>query len=144
MLLKSPSRFSMKIFLLSAVLILTCICARSQNLIGLKEKEIRKYMKENHIDMNYNTVINSKFNYLKYSDNLENQTVLFFMTPDSVCRNVRIICDKSIKSQKLKELNSEYSKSGENIWIDKKEGKEYLLEMTDGKWSCVISIETKK
>jgi hypothetical protein len=81
----------MKIFLLSAVLILTCICARSQNLIGLKDKEIRKYMKENHIDMNYNAVINSKFNYLKYSDNLENQTVLFFLNPDSICRSVRII-----------------------------------------------------
>lgn len=134
----------MKIITLSAVLILICIYSHSQNLIGYKETEIRKYMKKNYSDMNYNTVINSKFNYLKYSDNLENQTVLFFMTPDSVCRNVQIICDMSLKSQKLKELNSKFIKSGENIWIDKKEGKEYLLEMTDGKWSCVISIETKK
>jgi hypothetical protein len=101
-------------------------------------------MKKNYCDMNYNTVINNNYNYLKYSDNLENQTVLFFLAPDSVCRNVRIICDMSIKSQKLKELNSKYLKSGENIWIDKQEGKEYLIEMTDGKWSCVISIETKK
>jgi hypothetical protein len=134
----------MKIFLLSAVLILTCICARSQNLIGLKEKEIRKYMKENHIDMNYNTVINSKFNYLKYSDNLENQTVLFFLNPDSVCRSVRIICDVSLRSQKVKELNAKYLKSGENKWIDTQKGKDYLIEMTDGMWSCVVSIETKK
>ena len=134
----------MKIFLLSAVLILTCICASSQNLIGLKEKEIRKYMKENHIDMNYNTVINSKFNYLKYSDNLENQTVLFFLNPDSVCRSVRIICDVSLKSQKLKELNAKYLKSGENKWIDTQKGKDYLIEMTDGMWTCVVSIETKK
>jgi len=144
MSLKYPSSQIMKIFILSAVLILTCIYTHSQNLIGYKENEIRKYMKKNYSDMNYNPVINNKFNYLKYSDNLENQTVLFFMTPDSVCRNVRIICDMSIKSQKLKELNSKYLKSGENIWIDKQEGKEYLLEMTDGKWSCVISIETKK
>ena len=144
MSLKYPSRQIMKIITLSAVLIFICIYTHGQNLIGYKENEIRKYMKKNYSDMNYNTVINNKFNYLKYSDNLENQTVLFFMTPDSVCRNVRIICDMSIKSQKLKELNSKYLKSGENIWIDKQEGKEYLLEMTDGKWSCVISIETKK
>jgi hypothetical protein len=144
MSLKYPSSQIMKIIILSAVLILTCIYTHSQNLIGYKENEIRKYMKKNYSDMNYNTVINNKFNYLKYSDNLENQTVLFFMTPDSVCRNVRIICDKSIKSQKLKELNSKYLKSGENIWIDKQEEKEYIIDMTEGKWSCVISIETKK
>jgi hypothetical protein len=134
----------MKILILSAALILTCFNAHSQNLIGYKEKEIRKYMKENYSNMNYNTVINSKFNYLKYSDNLENQTVLFFLTPDSVCRNVRIICDISLKSQKVKELNAQYLKNGENKWIDKQKGKDFLVEMTDVKWSCVVSIEYKK
>jgi len=134
----------MKIVTLSAALILTCTYAHSQNLIGYKENEIRKFMKENHSDMNYNTVINSKFNYLKYSDNMENQTILFFLTPDSVCRNVRIICDISLKSQKVKELNTQYLKNGENKWIDKQKGKDYLVEMTDGKWSCVVSIESKK
>jgi hypothetical protein len=134
----------MKILSLSAVLIFTSIYAHSQNLIGYKEKEIRKYMKENRSDMNYNTVINSKFNYLKYSDNLEDQTVLFFLTPDSVCRNVRIICDISLKPQKVKELNAQYVKNGENKWIDKQKGKDYLVEMTEGKWSCVVSIESKK
>jgi hypothetical protein len=134
----------MKTITLSAALILTCICAHSQNLIGFKEKEIRKYMKENRSDMNYNAVINSKFIYLKYSDNLENQTVLFFLTPDSVCRSVRIISDISLKSQKVKELNAQYLKNGENKWVDKQKGKDYLVEMTEGKWSCVISIESKK
>ena len=144
MLLKFLSRCGMRITALSAALILTCICAHSQNLIGYKEKEILKYMKENHSDMNYNTVINSKFNYLKYSDNLENQTILFFLNPDSVCRSVRIICDISMKSQKVKELDSQYLKNGENKWIDKQKGKDYFIEMAEGKWSCVISIESKK
>jgi hypothetical protein len=134
----------MKIITISAVLIWTCVCTHSQNLIGYKENEIRKYMKENRSDMNYNTVINSKFNYLKYSDNPENQTVLFFLTPDSVCRSVRIICDVSLKPQKVNELNALYIKNGENKWLDKQKGKEYLVEMKDGKWSCVVSIESKK
>jgi hypothetical protein len=144
MLSKFLSRYNMKIITISAILIWTCICAHSQNLIGYKEKEIRKYMKENRSDMNYNTVINSKFNYLKYSDNLENQTVLFFLTPDSVCRSVRIICDMSLKPQKVNELNALFLKNGENKWIDKQKGKDYLVEMKDGKWSCVVSIESKK
>lgn len=144
MSLKFLSRLSMKILTLSVVMILSCIFTYSQNLIGYKDTEIRKYMKENRSDMNYNTVINNKFNYLKYSDNLENQTVLFFLTPDSVCRSVRIICDINLKSQKVNELNAHYLKNGDNKWIDKRKGKEYLVEMSDGKWSCVISIEPKK
>ena len=134
----------MKIITLSGALVLICICTHSQNLIGYKEKEIQKYMKENHRDMNFNNVVNSKFSYLKYSDNSENQTVLFFLNPDSVCRSVRIICDVSMKSQKMKELDSQYMKKGENMWIDTRNGKEYLVEIMEGKWSCVISIEPEK
>ena len=121
-----------------------CICTHSQNLIGYKEKEIQKYMKENYHDMNFNNVVNSKFSYLKYSDNSENQTVLFFLNPDSVCRSVRIICDVSMKSQKMKELDYQYLTKGENMWIDTRNGKEYLVEIMEGKWSCVVSIEPEK
>jgi hypothetical protein len=134
----------MKIITLTAVLILTCIYANSQNLIGYSEKEIRKYMKENHSDMNYNSVKNSKFIYLKYSDNQESQTVLFFLNPDSICRSERIICDVIMKPQKVKELNSKYSKNGDNKWIDKRNGENYIIEVIDGKWSCVVSIEPEK
>ncbi len=101
-------------------------------------------MKENHSEMNYNNVVNSKFSYLKYSDNQENQTMLFFLNPDSVCRSVRIICDASMKSEKVKEFNSQYMKNGDNKWIDKHDGKDYIIEINEGKWSCVISIESEK
>jgi hypothetical protein len=134
----------MKIITLSAALILLCICTQSQNLIGYNENEIMKYMKENHSDMNYNNVVNSKFSYLKYSDSSENQTFLFFLNTDSVCRSVRIICDINMKSQKVKEFDSKYMKKGENKWIDKRDGKIYLIELMEGKWSCVISVESEK
>ena len=59
--------------------------------------------------MNFNNVVNSKFRYLKYSDNSENQTLLFFLNPDSVCKSVRMICDMSMKTRKIKEFNSHYT-----------------------------------
>jgi hypothetical protein len=49
-----------------------------------------------------------------------------------------------MKSQKMKELNSQYTKWGENRWKDKRNDKEYVIKMTDGKWSCSISIEPLK
>jgi hypothetical protein len=134
----------MKIITLSAALILTFICAQSQNLIGYRPNEIFKYMKENRSEMNYNNVVNSKFSYLKYSDNSDNQTILFFLNPDSVCKGVRIICDINMKSEKVDEFNSQYIKKGKNQWIDKRNGKEYLIDIIDGKWSCVVSIEPEK
>lgn len=134
----------MKITSLSAALMLTCILAQSQNLVGYKQKDILKYMKENRREMNYNNVVNSKFSYLKYSDNSENQTMLFFLNPDSICKSERIIFDISLKSQKMNEYNSQFIKNGENKWIEKRNGKEYIIEIVEGEWSCVISIEPEK
>lgn len=101
-------------------------------------------MKENRSEMNKNSVTNSKFRYLKYSDSTENQTLLFFLNADSICKSVRMICDLNMRYEKVKEFNSRYTKSGENRWTDKRDGKVYLIEIIDGKWSCVISIESEK
>jgi hypothetical protein len=94
--------------------------------------------------MNYNDVVNNKFNYLKYSDNDENQTFLFFLDSDSICRNIKIICDRGLKDQKTREFNTMYVKSGENEWTQKKGGEEYIIQVLDEEWSFVVSIEQKK
>ena len=134
----------MRVVILSSALILICSHLQGQNLIGYKGKDIVKYMKKNRSEMNYNNVVNSKFSYLKYSDSLENQTILFFLNADSVCRSVRVVCDKNMMSLKVKELNSQYVKNGENKWIDKHGGKSYIIELVEGNWSCIISIESEK
>ena len=134
----------MKIITIYTVLILAGVCASGQNLIGYNDKEIRKYMKENRREMSLENVTNDKFKYLKYSDSSDNQTLLFFLNPDSVCRSVRMICDVRIKAAKVKEFNSIYKQSEENRWVDKRDGKEYLIEMKDEKWSFIITIEPDK
>jgi hypothetical protein len=101
-------------------------------------------MKENKSDMNINKVNNYSFNYLKYTDNSDSQTLLFFLTTDSICRSIRIICDTVVKTEKIKEYNSLYKKKGENIWVDTRQGKDYLIEMRDEQWCSVITIEPSK
>ena len=96
------------------------------------------------MEMSLNNVSNPKFRYLKYSDNSESQTLLFFLNPDSVCKSVRMVCDIRIKPEKLKEFNSIYKKSGENRLIDKHDGKDYVVELRDEKWTCIITIEHDK
>jgi hypothetical protein len=101
-------------------------------------------MKENRRDMSSEKVTNNRYKYLKYSDSSDSQTFLFFLNPDSVCKSVRMICNVSIKAEKVKEFDSIYKKSGEYRWIDKREGKDYLIEIRNEKWSCIIIIEPDK
>jgi hypothetical protein len=134
----------MKIITLLAILIMTVNCTYGQNLIGYSDKEIRLYMNKNRREMNFINVTNRKFKYLKYSDSSDSQTLLFFLNPDSVCKSVRLICELSKKAEKVKEFNSIYKKSGENRWIDRRDGKEYLVEIREEKWSCIITIKPDK
>ena len=94
--------------------------------------------------MNIEYTRNNKFNYLKYTDNSNSHTILFFLTQDSVCKSVKVVCEASMKDHKVKEFDSLYKKSGKNKWIDRREGNNYLVEIKDEKWSCIITIEPDK
>ncbi|MFN8239521.1 MAG: hypothetical protein U0X39_02075 [Bacteroidales bacterium] len=121
------------------------ISANAQNYIGLGEKEIRKVMKDKHKDMLFQTFTNnSTFKYLKYADRDEMQTLLFFLTPDSVCKSVRLICDKSLKGLKVKELDGKFPRNGDNAWIEQKNGRQYLIELKEEEWSFNITITQKE
>ena len=108
----------MKAITLFAALFLSGISVNCQNLIGYKYSEIRNYMNQNRSEMNYNDVTNSKYNYLKYTDNSDSQTLLFFLNQDSVCKSIRMICDAGKKAEKTKEFNTIYIKYGKKRWID--------------------------
>jgi hypothetical protein len=131
----------MKTATLIALLIFACNCTFGQNLIGYNDTEIKKFMKQNRQDMHYNSVKNSLFNYLKYSDYSESQTILFFLTPDSVCKGVRVICENTLKPEKIKELDASYKRIGDYKWVDNHDGKNYLLRLKEEEWSCSITIE---
>jgi hypothetical protein len=134
----------MKIIPLIVLLLSVSTTLFSQNLIGFKESEIREYMKENRKDMNYTASINSRFKYLKYSDDQDNQTILFFFKNNLICHSERMICDYSIKTEKIKEFNSQYKKTGDNKWIDSHGGQNYTITLTEEQWSFIVTIEQAK
>ena len=131
----------MKTVTLLVILIVGCSCIYGQNLIGYKDAEIQKYMQQNMKDMHSNTVTNSMFKYLKYSNNSDSQTILFFLTNDSICKGVRVICENSMKPEKIKELDENYKRIADNKWVDTHDGKNYLIKFMEEEWSCSIIIE---
>jgi hypothetical protein len=117
----------------------------SQNLIGKTDEEIKQYMKENQKAMDYIKILkNSAYNYLKYTDKDQMQTLIFFLNEESVCTGERLVCDKSLKAAKIKEMDSTYGKSGKNRWTDTKNGMDYILELRDAEWTFNITIQQKE
>jgi hypothetical protein len=116
-----------------------------QNLIGYNEKEIRQYMRDKQKNMDFqNFTNNSTFKYLKYVDKDDSQTLLLFLTADSVCKSMRLVCDKSLKTQKTKEFDNIYRKKGENVWTETKEGKKYIIELKDEDFSLSITFRSSQ
>ena len=116
----------------------------AQNLLGYKYKDIKQYMRENQKEMSFQGfTFNNTFKYLKYSDIEGNQTVLFFLTADSVCKSIRLVCDRSLKTEKLKELDAKYKKSGPNSWTDNKGGRNYEIEMREEEFTFNVTITIK-
>ena len=124
------------------ILFLISVNLKGQNLIGSGEKEIRQYMSENQKSMTFQSFTNNNtFKYLKYTDNDETQTLLFFLNEQLVCKSVRIICDKSLKSEKVKEFNMLYKNTGENQWTESKNGKRYLIEIKYDEWTFNVTFK---
>ena len=134
----------MKLFSFFPAVFLIYITGNSQNLIGFKTDYISKYMTCNMREMTMEKVNNNSFRYLKYTDKNDTQTMLFFLNPDSVCNNIRIVCNNSIRDAKIKELDSSFSKSGNSSWIDRRSGKNHNIRLVDDEWSFSINIEPEK
>jgi hypothetical protein len=102
--------------------------------------EIKKHMKDNQKEFVFqNVTLNNTFKYLKYQNRNETQTLLFFLTTDSVCKSIRLISDKSLEAEKIKELNSKYPMSGKNVWKETRDGKTYKIELKEEEWSFNVT-----
>jgi hypothetical protein len=132
----------MKTFRLSIIFILFLnISVGAQNLIGFHQKEILQIMKDKFKNMSYqNFTNNSTFKYLKYADKTESETWLFFLTPDSICKSVRQVCDKNLKATKIKECDTLYKRDGDNIWKETRNGKNYKIEIREEEATFSVTI----
>ncbi len=135
----------MKIFLVPVLAFLLSVSAFGQNLIGQSEKSIKKFMKENYPTHSLQTgVVNEAYKYLKYVDEEDAETMIFFLDNKMVCSAVKLVCDNSIKSSKITEMDAKYTRSGITSWREEKKGKRYLIELINDQWFFTINIKEDK
>ncbi|HJX70978.1 MAG TPA: hypothetical protein VJ346_03470 [Bacteroidales bacterium] len=116
----------------------------AQNYVGVHKDEIIRLMSEKHRNFKLNKdVINRRFTYLKYEDDITEQTILFFLSDKGYCTLVRWMSDYSNINDILSVLNKEYKQAGKNQWTYTKNGKNYVINLEKGEWFFTVSYKLK-
>ena len=132
------------IYIGSIALILT-MQVNAQNYIGLHKYEIISLMKETQRDFKLNTGVKNKaYNYLKYEDKINEQTLLYFLDDDNNCTLMRLMSDYSNLNDVIDSLNSKYTRKSKNTWTYKEKGKVYTVILEKGEWFFTVVIKKKE
>jgi hypothetical protein len=116
----------------------------AQNYVGLHKDDIIRLMSEKHKNFKQNKdVINRKFIYLKYEDDISEQTILYFLSDKGYCTLVRWMSDYANINDMLVMLNKHYTKTGKNLWTYTRNGKEYVINLEEGEWFFSVNFRQK-
>ena len=132
------------------VLILALAClgsldAGAQSMIGLKKEEVRELIKQEHKAFRRDqTVVNQKFNYLKYVNGLKTRTWILYFDDKDRCKTTKLVCDYNEFDEVLEELNDAYERTGDMKW-EYKEGKDLIeVSMSKQEWYFTVREARRK
>jgi len=90
---------------------------KGQSMIDLTKEEVRVTVKNKHMEFRRDkSVVNQRFNYLKYVNGLRTRTWILYFTDEDVCRSTKLVCDYGEYDDVLDGLNESYEKVGESEW----------------------------
>jgi hypothetical protein len=134
-----------KIVQILSLLFVVTTTVHSQHFIGLHSEAIQEIMNEQHSDFNQdNSFVNKSFNYLKYIDNLEQRTWLFFLDENDYCRSSKLVCDYVLLDEIMEELNKTYKKSGDLSWYYKQDDNTFSVTVKKEEWFFSILTKPKE
>lgn len=116
-----------------------------QSMIDLSKKEVSARVKEEHKGFRSdNSVVNQRFNYLKYVNGLRTRTWIFYFTEEDICRTIKLICDYDEYDEVMEELNKSYAKSGESEWNYLLDKDTVQVTLTRQEWYFTVREARKK
>ena len=90
---------------------------KGQSMIDLTKEEVQVMVKNKHKEFRRdNSVVNQRFNYLKYVNGLRTRTWIFNFTDEDISKSIKMVCDYSEHDEVLEELNNSYEKLRESEW----------------------------
>jgi hypothetical protein len=116
---------------------------QSQPLVGMKKEDIIAYMKQNEpqfaLDL---TVVNKKYNYLKYYDKSDEETILCFLSDIDECNLIRRMSDYSNLELRIMKMNNAYKSIEKDKWSYTINNEEFIVNLKREKW--YFTLETRK
>jgi len=136
----------MRIIYMNIILLLLSASLSGQNMIGYKPDKIEKLIRKDYSYLvKESNSRNEHYRYLKYTDGAAGMTtVYFFLSEDNRCNRIKSMHIHSIKDKVIKELDSLYSKKGENTWSDRNKGMDVLIKLVNEEWYFTVTIEPEK
>ncbi len=116
----------------------------SSNYMGMPMEEIKKNMLEKHRTLRLNSSTkNEKYNYLKYEDQINEITVLFFLNDNNTCKRIRLMSDYSNINDILEDLNSNYEEIARDKWQYSADSNEFAVILDKGDWFFTVTVKNK-
>ena len=125
------------------VLVLFLHPCKGQHLIGLYKDDAIKVMKEKYPEFRLNdNVVNKTFNYLKFEDKYNEETLLVFLSEGDTCTFTKLMSEYGNVSQRISNLNRDYKKESDTTWSYHVNNDRYIITYKKEEW--FFSLITKK
>ena len=117
---------------------------QSQTMVGLSKEEVKAAVKQDHKKFRKDdSVIKQRFNYLKYVNGRRTKTWIIYFNELDTCKTSKLVCDYSDFDKVFEEINSKYSKTGEDLWEFQAGFDTIQVELIKQEWYFTIR-ETRK
>ena len=131
--------------LLLAFLLFVGSMLKAQSMIDLTKEEVRVLVKSKHKEFRRdNSVVNQRFNYLKYVNGLRTRTWIFYFTDEDICKSIKMVCDYGEHDEVLEDLNDSFEKVGESEWAYELKGDSVHVSLTRQEWYFSVREARKK
>ena len=136
----------LKIYALAATLLLLAdLSLKGQSMIDLTKEEVRVMVKDKHKEFRRDkSVVNQRFNYLKYVNGLRTRTWIIYFTEEDICRSTKLVCDYGEYDEVLDELNEDYKKAGESEWSYQLDHDSIHVVLVRQEWYFTVREARKK
>jgi hypothetical protein len=123
-------------------LLLLSLTGTAQQVIGLPKPEVMKVIQEEYKNFGLdNTSRNTTFNYLKYIDKINEQTLLCMLSDKDICTSVKLISDYMNLEEKIEELNKRGTRINDTTWTYLYNKQKYVVKLKKEEW--FFSLHTK-
>ena len=133
------------LILTTVLLLFAGASLKGQSMIDLTKEEVRVMVKEKHMEFRRDkSVVNQRFNYLKYVNGLRTRTWIIYFTDEDICRSSKLVCEYGEYDEVLEDLNEAHEKVGESEWSYDLNGDSIQVILARQEWYFTVREARKK